>query len=310
MKKVLCGILGMLLIGSIGFGVNKKGETSAAFLKLTGGARAAGMGDCYIGLSDDVSACYFNPAGLAQLEQKEGLFMFLRPMTSVESLVMSFGAIAIPLPYGVFGGAFTYYSYGEMDKITGATSDGDPIKDKTWTAYDFAMSTSFAKNVKENLALGGSLKVVNGKIDDENGIAFAIDLGGLYKTPKNGLNIGVALKNLGSKMTYDNDPFGLPLSLKLGVSYDLFTIKNFPPILILSDLTIPNDNNLYIGMGIEYKPRDIFSIRLGYKTGPEDEGKGITIGLGTEYSSYNFDYAYQPFGKLGDSHRVSVLAKF
>ncbi|MEW6007613.1 MAG: hypothetical protein AB1595_05635, partial [bacterium] len=131
-----------------------------------------------------------------------------------------------------------------------------------------------------------------------------VDIGGLYKIPKKGLQIGCAIKNLGSKMTYDEEGFGLPLSLKTGISYSL------PSLLILSDLTIPNDNDPYLGLGAEYTLREIFFIRAGYKTGPEDEGKGFTIGLGTEYSSYNFDYAYQPFGKLGDSHRVSVKAKF
>jgi|GEM_PF-226991 len=305
MKKLTSWILGVLLIAGA-VSAAEKGETSAAFLKLTGGARPAGLGDCYIGLSDDVSACYFNPAGLTQIERKEGLFMLLRPMTKVDDLIMSFGGFALPLPYGAFGLSFTYYGYGEMDKITGEDNNGNPKKDGKWSAYDFALSSSFARKIKENLGLGGSLKVINGKIDDESAIAFAIDVGGLYNTPKEGLKIGVALKNLGSKMTYDNDPFGLPLSLKAGVSYRLSNI----PLLILSDLTIPNDNNPYIGIGVEYKPRDIFSIRGGYKTGPSDEGSGLTIGLGTEYGAYNFDYAYQPYGKLGDSHRVSVLAKF
>ncbi|MEW6102276.1 MAG: PorV/PorQ family protein [bacterium] len=303
MKKLSLVVVGFVLATSLW--AKEKGETSCSFLKLTGGARAAGMGDCYIGLSDDVSACYFNPAGLAQLDEtrREGLFMLLRPMTGVESLIMSFGAIAIPVvPYGVFGGAFTYYGYGEMDKHT--NDDGTP--DGKWSAYDFALSTSFAKWVKPNImSLGGSLKVVNGKIDDESAIAFTVDLGGLYKTPKKGLNVGCAIKNLGSNMKYDEDGFSLPLSLKAGVSYSL--PKN---LLILSDLTIPNDNDPYLGLGAEYSLKEMFFIRAGYKTGPEDEGKGFTIGLGTKYLSYNFDYAYQPFGKLGDSHRLSVKATF
>lgn len=301
--KRLVMILGMLLVGQPGFGL-EKGEASAAFLKLTGGSRAAGMADCYIGLSDDVSACYFNPAGLSQLNSNQGLFMFLRPMGNVESLLMSFGSIAIPQPYGVLGLAFTYYGYGEIDRHT--NDDGNP--DGKWSAYDFALSTSFARNIREDLSLGTSIKVINGKIDDESAIAFALDLGGLYKTPKQGLNLGCAIKNIGPKMIYDKEGFPLPLSLKVGVSYRL--PKHLLPLLVLSDLTIPNDNSLYLGIGCEYKPMDIFSIRCGYKTGPEDEGRGFTLGLGTQYSIYNFDYAYQPFGKLGDSHRVSVLAKF
>lgn len=302
----ILGILGMLLIAGTGIAL-EKGETSAAFLKLTGGSRPAGMGDCYIGLSDDVSASYFNPAGLSQIAEKQGLFMLLRPMGEVEGLIMSFGGIAIPLSYGVFGIAFTYYGYGEMDKITGEDVNGNAVKSEKWSAYDFALSSSFAKPIREDIDLGGSLKVINGKIDDANAIAFALDIGALYKM-KQGLQIGATIKNLGSKMTYDDDGFSLPLSLKLGVSYKL--PETLPDILILSDLTIPNDNKPYLGIGLEYKPKEIFSIRGGYKTGPEDEGPGFTLGLGTQYGPYNFDYAYQPFGKLGDNHRISVLAKF
>src|SRR5262245_36068811 len=35
------------------------------------GARALGMGNALVGLGDDISALYFNPAGLAQLDHGE-----------------------------------------------------------------------------------------------------------------------------------------------------------------------------------------------------------------------------------------------
>ncbi|HAW49917.1 TPA: hypothetical protein DCX16_03085 [bacterium] len=308
MKKLSLIIVGLVLATSLG--AKEKGETSAAFLKLGGGARPAGLGECYIAISDDAAACYWNPAGLSQIETREGVFMLHKPMMEVEDLIMSYGAIALPYFGGVIGISFTYFGYGEMDKIIGADSQtGNPIKDKTWTAYDFALSSSFAKLVKKDISMGGTIKLVNGKIDDSSAIAFAIDLGVLCSV-KDGLKIGSTIRNLGSNMEYEDEGFGLPLCLKLGVSYDLSKIKNFPPILAVSDLSIPNDNKLYLGLGAEYKIKDIFSVRGGYKTGPEDIGSGLTFGLGTKYLSYAFDYAYQTFDKLGNSHRVSLSAKF
>ena len=121
-------LMGVMAIATTGF-AKEKGETASAFLKLGAGARAAGMGDAYVAVADDATAGYWNPAGLAQVEGKQGTFMFLRPMAEVEDLAMSYIGIAIPSTYGKFGGAITYYGYGQMDEITGE-KDGNPVKDQ------------------------------------------------------------------------------------------------------------------------------------------------------------------------------------
>ncbi|MBU1261618.1 PorV/PorQ family protein [bacterium] len=294
--------LGVMAIATTGF-AKDKGETASAFLKLGAGARAAGMGDAYCSVADDATAVYWNPAGLSRVEEKEGTFMFLRPMTAVPDLAMSYIGLAIPATYGKFGGAITYYGYGEMDEITGE-KDGNPVKNKTWEAYDFACSFSFAKDVNKDTALGATLKIVNGKIAESSAIAFACDFGLLHKTK--GLAIGAVIKNVGSSMEYEKEGFDLPLSVKTGVSYKLLKL----PLLLSSDLTFPNDNKTHLNFGAEYSSREIFSLRCGYKSGPENEGKGFTLGAGMKPGLYSFDYAYQTFAKLGDAHRISLSAKF
>ncbi|MFH0775809.1 MAG: PorV/PorQ family protein [bacterium] len=297
-------LMGVMAIATTGF-AKEKGETASAFLKLGAGARAAGMGDAYVAVADDATAGYWNPAGLAQVEGKQGTFMFLRPMAEVEDLAMSYIGIAIPASCGNFGGAITYYGYGETDETTGVDSNGDPIKGKTWDAYDFACSLSFAKDVKKDTSLGATLKIVNGKIAESTAIAFACDFGLLQK--KNRLSIGAVIKNIGSSMKYEQEGFGLPLSVKAGVSYKLLRL----PLLLSADLTLPNDNKTHFNFGTEYSIKEVFSLRCGYKSGPEDEGSGLTFGAGTKYLDlYSFDYAYQTFDKLGDSHRISLSAKF
>ncbi|MDI6752671.1 MAG: PorV/PorQ family protein [bacterium] len=296
-------ILGAVAIATMGF-AKEKGETASAFLKLGAGARPAGMGDAYCAVADDATAVYWNPAGLTEVEEKQGTFMFLRPMTEVPDLAMSYIGLAIPSIYGKFGGAITYYGYGEMDEITGE-KDGNPVKNKTWDAYDFACSFSFAKKVKDT-GLGATLKVVNGKLAESTAIAFACDFGLLQK--KDRLSIGAVVRNIGNSMKYENEDFSLPFSVKTGVSYKLLRL----PLLLSSDITFPNDNKIYLNLGAEYSVREVFSLRCGYKSGsPKDEGKGFTLGAGTNYLDlYSFDYAYQTFNKLGDNHRISLSAKF
>ena len=48
---------------------------AGAFLKMGVGARALGMGSAFVGLADDSTAAFWNPAGLAQLQKHEASFM-------------------------------------------------------------------------------------------------------------------------------------------------------------------------------------------------------------------------------------------
>ncbi|MFH0775086.1 MAG: hypothetical protein V2A53_06315 [bacterium] len=70
-------VLGMVL-GQVAY-CNNAGEKATAFLNLGQGARANGMAGVYSAIADEASACYWNPAGLVQLNQNEVLFMYHRP---------------------------------------------------------------------------------------------------------------------------------------------------------------------------------------------------------------------------------------
>src|SRR5262245_26116582 len=61
------------------------GITSANFLKLGIGPRAAAMGDAQVGLADDVYATYWNPAGLAQLQNRESGFVQTQYIQDIQS---------------------------------------------------------------------------------------------------------------------------------------------------------------------------------------------------------------------------------
>lgn len=67
--KVRCKLLPIILLAATAF------LSSIAYgggMALSGvGAKAIGMGGAFRGLADDWSACYWNPAGLAQLEKSE-----------------------------------------------------------------------------------------------------------------------------------------------------------------------------------------------------------------------------------------------
>jgi hemolysin activation/secretion protein len=56
--------------------------------------------------------------------------------------------------------------------------------------------------------------------------------------------------------------------------------------------------------------------RLGYNTQSQDTGglHGLSMGLGLMYTdyamNYSLDYAFVPYGELGNTHRISFGIKF
>jgi hypothetical protein len=63
--------LSLLLILALSPGAWAISEGGAIFLMIRPGARAAGMGSAFAAVSDDATATYFNPAGLAFLDHRE-----------------------------------------------------------------------------------------------------------------------------------------------------------------------------------------------------------------------------------------------
>jgi len=77
--------------------------------------------------------------------------------------------------------------------------------------------------------------------------------------------------------------------------------------IIISNLTCyANDpgttgaNFLKIGVGAR-----AVALRAGYRTG-RDVGLGWTAGLGFKTGTFGLDYAYAPYGDLGNTHRISL----
>ena len=74
------------------------------------------------------------------------------------------------------------------------------------------------------------------------------------------------------------------------------------------------DNINYTAFGAEYWPIEQLALRGGYRFGYHTESLGVAAGLGVGIGfriwSAGLDYAFVPFGELGDTHRLSFVAKF
>jgi outer membrane protein OmpA-like peptidoglycan-associated protein len=285
------------------------GSSGPTFLKIGVGARNIGMGETG-STNEDISGVYWNPAGLASLNKKE-----LSTMYAAWFETINYGHLAYvhPTKLGIFAGAVNYLTMSPMDKYD---NTGKPVNE-TFTATDLLLTLSYGRifslrnlPIIDNLPINGgiNLKYISSKIENESANGLAIDLGSQVKLMNDKLKLGLVIQNLGTRMEFIKESNPLPLNIKTGASYIIPTIAHSLPLLLAVDLNLPNDNDARLNLGAEtgLKFGNLsFPVRIGYNT-RKDIGLGLTWGFGLKTSLFHFDYAFVPYGELGDTHRVSL----
>jgi hypothetical protein len=149
-KRSLAAVVVFALLPTALARASDPGTTAANFLELGIGPRAMAMGEALVGLADDVFANYWNPAGLARLENQEAGFVQTQ---YVEDISEEYAAYALPHgSLGTFGGSFTYLNVG---KFPGYDASGAPIGDVG--ANDASATLSYARSLYHDRHFGTDL---------------------------------------------------------------------------------------------------------------------------------------------------------
>lgn len=316
--------------------VSKRGTTAATFLSIGQGARATAMGSAYVGTATDVSAIYWNPAGLAKLEGVQVAFDHTNWFADIK---YNFIAASYNLgDLGTLGFSFTSSDIGDM-RVT--TIDKPEGTGEIFSASDIAFSLAYALNLTDNFSIGFNPKVISQSIWKMNALAFAVDVGVQYRTPFDGIILAMSISNFGNKMQllgttnlvlHDLDPqstgnnekipayleteqWALPLCFRVGVGYN-FKISEDNKFTVAMDAMHPNDNYESINLGGEYSFKDFLFIRGGYKSlFLQDSEESFTLGFGVQQRfvgsvAVKFDYAYQDFGRLTNIQKFTVGISF
>jgi len=159
---------------------------SNEFLAIGVGARSLGMSGAQTALTNDVTAAYWNPAGLSQIESDVQIgAMHAEYFAGIAKY--DYATVAKPLKSkGTIG--FTYIRFG-IDNIPNTIElidqNGVVNYDRitTFSAADNAFIISYATPLSvEGLSVGGNAKIIYRKIGDfANAWGFGIDLGAQYK---------------------------------------------------------------------------------------------------------------------------------
>lgn len=284
--------------------VSAAGSTGAAFLEIGAGPRAGAMGEANSAWANDVYGLYFNPAGAARAARNEVGFVYQNLIGDID-----FNHIAYMQPLrsmgGTFGASFTYVDLGRANRTTIASSATNSYLG-TFESHDLALSLSYARPFRSWLDLGGTLKFVNERLDNQAASAVAVDLGAVWYPPVQGLTFGLSLSNLGSSLQFIRESDELPLTFRAGAGWRAPSRRWG----LVSDFVIVRRQEVEGKFGGEFwvLPERL-ALRGGFNTS-NDADNGYTVGGAFHWNDLAVDYSFQPYGDLGDGHQVSLTYQF
>ncbi|MFC1680121.1 PorV/PorQ family protein [Elusimicrobiota bacterium] len=326
MRRLLLIILALILAISVCLPISAfsagPGTSAATFLKLGFGARPLAMGEAFVAMADDASAMHYNPGGLAlppssaSLQAKREYELLVSHSMHVQDIRLSqMGLMKRP-----FGFSITHLTLDDIERRTHETAQHDG----TFGASDLAMGFSYGRKVGV-VGVGATAKMVRQTIGEYSASAYALDLGAVHRFHRYPVSVGASVVNLGTKVTFIEEGYPLPMTWRVGVTYGMS--KNFPHALSLQ-VDLPRDNGPEVRIGMEYLGFGPFALRAGYRTmsgmqrtaargtalGSTASGLsefyGMFMGAGFRSRFGSLDYTLLPYGELGNAHRLSFSMRF
>ncbi len=290
-------------------GINKNaGTTAFSFLKLGVSAKAVAMGGAFCAVADDPSAIYYNPGGTVRLEGKQLLAGYQNYVLDIQS-----GFIAHTRPImGKYGlGLFIdYLNFGDFTR-----TDVNGVPGGEFSGGDFLVGANFSAFIMPELSAGVNIKYMHESADSYGSDAMAADIGFMWKFADSLTTAGLTAYNLGTVISgYTDHKDKLPMGVRAGFSHSLREL----PLVLALDGVLPNDNNAYGNIGVEFYKLKPLYMRLGYslfgenyKTGSSSDGwGGFAAGFGLDIKEYHISYAFTPYLDLGSSHFITITGGF
>lgn len=193
MKGFVSALILFFALSLDGYAQSALAKYGNDFLSIGAGARALGMGGAQTALANDVTAGYWNVAGLTGVENPEFIYMHSERFGGIVGY--DYGAVAIPLKTsdGVLGVSFFRQGVDNIANTLNAWDadrgeSGGPKEDPEayitkFSAADLGIYISYAKSYNEKLDVGGSVKIINQRLGPfANAWGYSLDVAAKYRT--------------------------------------------------------------------------------------------------------------------------------
>jgi hypothetical protein len=259
------------------------GTTAAEFLLLGASARGTALGGAYAALSTDISALYYNPAGLSQLERSGAMISTYR---YVDATRYTWAGLAVPMSGGArsFGFQVGNFGFSDQKEYTVEQPDGTG---RTYSVAETFVGASFAQNFSDRFSAGLTAKYIADKLAEVRGSAFAFDFGTSFHatTGNRPIRASFLIQNLGSTLKHSGVPldvvairppvpgevpvpqegqpgelntkdWNLPTMFRVAVAVDAVSSQQ-ARFTILSEFSQPNNNKAGFAVGGEFALSDL-----------------------------------------------------
>jgi len=266
------------------------GTTAAEFLLLGAGARGTALGGAFAAIATDVSALYYNPAGIALMPRASAM---VGTYDYVAETRYSWGGIAFPFSGGSRSVGIQVGTFGFKDQPVYTVEQPEGTGSVYSVSQTFAGIT-FAQNFSDRFSAGITGKGIFDQLGEVSGSAFAVDFGTNFHASLSGhpirfsfvvANLGTNLSHSGEAINTDTprDPipgqpgvpenpqpsefrttgFNLPTIFRVGLAYDLIAGDN-NRLTAISDFNQANNNGAGFSVGGEWMSQRLGGSPFGF----------------------------------------------
>jgi|GEM_PF-92953 len=284
------------------FGQNVgRGGMAGSFMRMGLGARALAMGGAGTSISGDAYAIYYNPAGIAHLENPNATTS-LNNMSLDRRITFLGYAQSISNKEGLLQGGFGVgWLSSSVDHIDARDFSGNDIGSLSVGEHCFYFCFGLRPASVLSIGISGKLLYnrfpeITQKDESLSAVGFGFDMGFLL-TPFSNLSIGFVVQDLRSRYTWDSQKMyergtqtvdQFPKVLRVGLSYFISQYH----ILVSTDMQKIENMPYLFHFGAQWEVIENAFLRCGLRD------SNLTLGAGYRFQVANhffvLDYGFIP----------------
>lgn len=258
--------------------------------------RARALGGAFVAISDDETAIFTNPAGLAG---QENMGFYASYVNLFGSPFLDIGSASAVLPSGMG-------TFGLGGRVMSVEQDGIDLT--TEYVMTVGQGLMLMEDVHSSLAIGYSASLyglsyeapsVGGEdLGSANALGFDV---GVLGTLRGRTSFGFFMKNLNNPKMGETETEDLPQWFTAGVAY-----SPYGGVTTSLELQKQDNEDLRSCFGVEAEVTDFLTARAGLQNDPSR----VSVGFGARWEMVRVDYSYTSHPVLAGSHHFGAGVAF
>ncbi|OGG53143.1 MAG: hypothetical protein A3F84_25280 [Candidatus Handelsmanbacteria bacterium RIFCSPLOWO2_12_FULL_64_10] len=312
LTTVLALALGLLLAASSAFagiewtgasgivGTKKVNLSGLQFLKIGQSARAAGMGDAFTAVADDINAMYYNGAGLSHVKRLAYGVNYTQWLAGTELYSLAVAWNTGSARSEVIGLSILTQKTEDMEETTIFMPGGTGQKIQV---SQMAVGAVYVVKFTDKFSFSSKINYIQQKLYTQTASTFSFDIGSYFYTGFRSMRVAMSFKNFGPDKKVKDYAFNMPLYYNMGIAGEVFGEKGKPFYVTLDiESAFAIDYEQRYLFGAEAWVKDRLALRAGYKHNFDLEQYTVGVGVKQPFKgnrAVTVDVAYSPLKEKG-----------